>query len=54
MAIDDQRNITAFVEKPANPPAMPGNDAVSLASMGIYVFNADYLVQTARGRLGQS
>jgi glucose-1-phosphate adenylyltransferase len=24
---------------------MPGNDAVSLASMGIYVFNADYLYQ---------
>ncbi len=43
MAIDNERNITAFVEKPANPPAMPGNEAVSLASMGIYVFNADYL-----------
>ena len=43
MAVDDARRIQAFVEKPANPPAMPGNDAVSLASMGIYVFNADYL-----------
>jgi len=43
MAIDDQRNITAFIEKPADPPAMPGNDAVALASMGIYVFDADYL-----------
>ncbi len=43
MAIDDKRNITAFIEKPADPPAMPGNDAVALASMGIYVFDADYL-----------
>lgn len=43
MAVDDKRQITAFVEKPANPPAMPGNDAVSLASMGIYVFDAEYL-----------
>ena len=43
MAVDDARRIQAFVEKPANPPAMPGNDAVSLASMGIYVFSADYL-----------
>lgn len=43
MAIDDTRNITAFVEKPANPPTMPGSSTISLASMGIYVFNADYL-----------
>lgn len=43
MAVDDKNQITAFIEKPADPPAMPGNDSVSLASMGIYVFNADYL-----------
>ncbi len=45
MAIDEDRQITAFVEKPSNPPPMPGNDAVSLASMGIYIFDADYLYQ---------
>lgn len=45
MAINATRQITAFVEKPADPPPMPGNDAVSLASMGIYIFNADYLYQ---------
>ncbi|ATE59791.1 glucose-1-phosphate adenylyltransferase [Thauera sinica] len=43
MATDGQRNITAFAEKPADPPAMPGKPDMSLASMGIYVFNADYL-----------
>jgi glucose-1-phosphate adenylyltransferase len=43
MAVDADRNVTEFVEKPANPPAMPGNDAVSLASMGIYIFNSEYL-----------
>jgi glucose-1-phosphate adenylyltransferase len=43
MAVDERRRITAFVEKPADPPAMPGNDALSLASMGIYVFDAEYL-----------
>ncbi len=43
MAVDDNNQITAFIEKPADPPAMPGNDAVSLASMGIYVFDAEYL-----------
>ena len=43
MAVDADRKIVAFVEKPADPPPMPGNDAVSLASMGIYIFNAQYL-----------
>ncbi len=43
MAVDGQRRITSFVEKPADPPAMPGNAEVSLASMGIYVFDAAYL-----------
>ena len=43
MAIDEQRHVTAFVEKPADPPAMPGNPDASLASMGIYIFTAEYL-----------
>ena len=43
MAIDDARKITSFLEKPADPPSMPGKEQVSLASMGIYVFNAEYL-----------
>jgi glucose-1-phosphate adenylyltransferase len=43
MAIDEERRITSFLEKPANPPAMPGREDTSLASMGIYIFNADYL-----------
>jgi glucose-1-phosphate adenylyltransferase len=43
MAVDNSRRITSFVEKPADPPPMPGRDDLSLASMGIYVFDADYL-----------
>jgi glucose-1-phosphate adenylyltransferase len=43
MAVDKSRKITRFVEKPANPPAMPGNPGMALASMGIYVFDAEYL-----------
>ena len=45
MAIDDKRMVTAFVEKPADPPAMPGHPDMALASMGIYVFDANYLYQ---------
>lgn len=43
MAVDGDSTITSFVEKPAEPPTMPGDNSKSLASMGIYVFNADYL-----------
>jgi glucose-1-phosphate adenylyltransferase len=43
MDVDDNRRVKAFVEKPANPPVMPGRTDTALASMGIYIFNADFL-----------
>jgi glucose-1-phosphate adenylyltransferase len=43
MAVDEKRKITDFVEKPADPPTMPGKPDTTLASMGIYIFNAEYL-----------
>jgi len=43
MAVDARWNITEFVEKPAEPPCVPGSTDRSLASMGIYIFNARYL-----------
>jgi glucose-1-phosphate adenylyltransferase len=43
MAVDETRSIVGFVEKPADPPPMPGHPDVALASMGIYVFDAEYL-----------
>ncbi|MBZ8141278.1 glucose-1-phosphate adenylyltransferase [Rubrivivax gelatinosus] len=43
MHIDETRRILDFVEKPADPPALPGKPDRALASMGIYVFNARYL-----------
>lgn len=35
--------ITAFVEKPVDPPAVAGKPDRSLCSMGVYIFNAKYL-----------
>jgi glucose-1-phosphate adenylyltransferase len=43
MAVDQQRRITSFVEKPADPPPMPGRPDSALASMGIYIFDAAYM-----------
>lgn len=45
MAVDKKDRITAFVEKPADPPAMPGKPDTALASMGIYVFNTKFLFE---------
>lgn len=45
MAVDASDNIIEFVEKPADPPAMPGKPGTSLASMGIYVFNTRFLFE---------
>ncbi len=43
MAVDDKGTITSFLEKPKDPPAMPGHPDKALASMGIYVFNWKHL-----------
>jgi glucose-1-phosphate adenylyltransferase len=45
MQIDAEDRIVEFFEKPADPPAMPGNPDVSLASMGIYVFETRFLFE---------
>jgi glucose-1-phosphate adenylyltransferase len=45
MHVDESDTITDFVEKPANPPEIPGMPGWSLASMGIYVFDTKYLFE---------
>ncbi len=45
MDVDDNRRVRAFVEKPENPPVMPGRTDSALASMGIYIFNAGFLFE---------
>jgi len=45
MAVDAANRIVDFVEKPAVPPAMPGNPDMALASMGIYVFTTRVLME---------
>ena len=43
MAIDESDRITNFLEKPADPPGTPDNPDITLASMGIYVFDWAFL-----------
>jgi glucose-1-phosphate adenylyltransferase len=48
MAVDATGRVTDFVEKPADPPAMPDNPEMSLASMGVYVFQTRFLIEQLR------
>ena len=48
MAVDKKDTITAFVEKPKDPPGIPGDPENALASMGIYVFKTQFLFDELR------
>ncbi len=48
METDAQHRITRFEEKPAAPPALPDDPEHTLASMGIYVFSTDLLLDKLR------
>ncbi|AUC99627.1 MULTISPECIES: glucose-1-phosphate adenylyltransferase [Bradyrhizobium] len=48
MHVDDNGVIQSFLEKPADPPPMPGKPDKSLASMGIYVFDSQFLYDELR------
>ncbi len=48
MAVNEQDRITMFVEKPADPPTMPGSTDHCLASMGIYVFETKLMEEVLR------
>ncbi len=46
--VDGTDRVIDFVEKPKDPPAMPGKPEVSLSSMGVYVFDAQTLYDQLR------
>ncbi len=45
MSVDSDGRIVGFAEKPARPQPMPNRPDRALASMGVYVFNADFLYE---------
>ena len=45
MAVDGDDRVTEFAEKPEHPTPMPGNDKLALASMGIYIFRTEVLIE---------
>ncbi|MBT8421231.1 MAG: glucose-1-phosphate adenylyltransferase [Gammaproteobacteria bacterium] len=45
MTVDKDHRIIEFNEKPDNPQPVPGSTDIALASMGIYVFNTEFLYE---------
>jgi glucose-1-phosphate adenylyltransferase len=45
VGVDENDRIAGFLEKPKEPPPIPGRPDRAFASMGIYVFNADILYE---------
>jgi glucose-1-phosphate adenylyltransferase len=48
LAVDESNRVLNFLEKPRDPPPMPGRPDIALASMGIYVFNPRLLERLLR------
>jgi len=44
VAIDEQERITGFEEKPTTASPIPGSPDLALASMGVYIFDTEVLV----------
>lgn len=45
MSVDESGRVNDFNEKPNQPQAAPGKPETALASMGIYIFNTDFLYE---------
>jgi glucose-1-phosphate adenylyltransferase len=45
MDVDRDDRVRGFLEKPADPPSLPGSPGECLASMGIYVFTAKIMYE---------
>ncbi len=43
--VDEHGRMLEFIEKPENPPPMPGDPTRALASMGNYIFTTDVLLR---------
>jgi glucose-1-phosphate adenylyltransferase len=45
ISVDGEGRVTAFDEKPEHPTPIPGEEGLTLASMGNYIFNTEFLFE---------
>jgi glucose-1-phosphate adenylyltransferase len=48
LSVDRSYRLIGFEEKPANPKTIPGSPDYALASMGVYLFNTDALLEVMK------
>ncbi|RLQ22484.1 glucose-1-phosphate adenylyltransferase [Seongchinamella sediminis] len=48
MSVDESGRVVGFEEKPENPTPIPGEEGLTLASMGNYIFNTEFLFEQLR------
>jgi len=53
LSVDATDRVTGFVEKPKDPPPVPGSSDIALASMGIYVFDTEVLLRALEADAAQ-
>jgi len=53
VSIDSTERVTAFVEKPQQPAPIPGAPNLTLASMGIYIFQTEVLLRALESDAGR-
>jgi glucose-1-phosphate adenylyltransferase len=54
MQVDEQWRVIDFAEKPTEPSTIPGDEKRALASMGIYIFNTEFLYDVLSSDAGLS
>ncbi len=45
MSVNEDGRIIEFNEKPESPQTVPGNPEIAMASMGVYIFNTEFLYE---------
>jgi len=50
LSVNDAGYVTQFTEKPSQPEAIPGSPDECLSSMGVYVFNAQFLYRVLESK----
>jgi glucose-1-phosphate adenylyltransferase len=48
ISVDEDGRVTAFDEKPEHPTPIPGEEGLTLASMGNYIFDTEFLFEQLR------
>jgi glucose-1-phosphate adenylyltransferase len=53
LSVDSTDRVTGFVEKPQDPPTIPGSSELALGSMGIYIFDTEVLLRALEADAAQ-